>query len=161
MSNIVYLSNPNQPGFINSPDSLAYQAIMLNKNSFPAFHKQYGEGLSLAQMDFGTAFGINCAKYTIIKLAATPQPLKQLDSVLSIFAEVINELRDTEYTASVKALYHEIYDKLPDLFMHYNNYSVMKATLSQRIILILLDGIYGDIVKSRIVQSTFNNYAFH
>lgn len=161
MSNVIYLSNPNSLGLIHSPDSLAYRAIILEKNIFSHFHRQYGNGLNLAQMDFGMAFGMSCAKYTVQKFAPTEQSIGQLQLVLKKFTELVNELHDTEYSAAIKALYDELYQQTPELFMHYNKYSVMKATLSQHIIITLLDGIYGDIVKSRIVNSNFNNYAFH
>lgn len=158
MGNIIYLSNPANPQAINTPDSLAYQAIMLKTSYSNSFNEQYGDGSTLAQMDFGTAYAMNCAKYCVIKLAATQHPEKELEEYITEFSSSILHLHDVEFNHGISSLYLELQKRLPNFFLSNKFLYMLKATISQRIILALIEPIYEQKTKHKVIFNTFNDY---
>lgn len=158
MGNILYLSNPANPQPINSPDSLAYQTIMLNISYSHSFNEQYGDGSTIAQMDFGTAYAASCAKYCVIKLAATQYPEKELEPYINEFAHSIMHLHDIEFNHGITQLYLELEKRIPNFFLSNKYLYMLKANISQRIILALIDPLYEQKTKHKVIFNTFNDY---
>lgn len=158
MSNVVYLSNPENSQYIQSPDSLAYQAIILKKSVFSSFTKQYEEGLTLKQMDFGIEFATSCAKYTVKKLAQYSNPEEHLEELISDFTIAVAEVKDTEFSEALLRLRYEILNSIPSFCIENENIKVIKMNISQQMALIILDNIYEEQLKYNIVVNIFSQY---
>jgi hypothetical protein len=161
MNNITYLSNPDNPKFINSPDSLAYQYIIEGKEVFPSFYKSYGDGNTLQQMDFGQEFARNCAKYTVEKLKKLDNPQNHLQTVITKFSHAIVELQDTEFRQALHTLRENIFQDLPQFCLASTNEIMMKAVVSQEIALVILQDVYDSHVKKQILAQELAIYNRH
>lgn len=158
MSNVVYLFNPEQPSYLNSADSLAYQAMILDKPVFSQLFKKYGDASSLKQMDFGTNFAVSCAKYTVENMKKSNDLDDELDTFIENFIVAILDLKDIEFSYGISTLYQEILQHFPHLCLKQPNEYTLKAVFSQRISLILLDYVYEDLNKRKTVVETFKSY---
>lgn len=154
MSNVVYLSKPESSEFIKSPDSLAYQAIVLKKPTFNIFLKEYAEGLTIKQMDFGIDFAKSCARYTVEELKKAENPELELPYVLENFALAISHLRDIEFSEALIELKYEIIKHIPSLCVMYNDYLKIKMPVSHEIAMLVLEHVYHQQNKQDIVVNT-------
>jgi hypothetical protein len=153
MTNIINLSSNNQ--FISSPDSVAYQRIILNKINKPGFDRGYGDGQTLAQVEFGTHYAVSCAKYTVQKLKNNPQ---LFDNIIYEFSQAICMLYDIEFTQGLEALYEAIIQDLPELCISFRLNRVIRANISQQIALIVLADVYTEQPKYQAVLNILASY---
>lgn len=154
MSNVVYLSKPESSEFIKSPDSLAYQAIILKKPTYHLFLKQYADGLTIKQMDFGIEFAKSCARYTVEELKKCENPEEDLPYVLENFSLAISYLRDIEFSEALIELRYEIIKNIPSLCVMYNGYLKIKMPISHEIAMLVLEHVYTEQNKQDIVVNT-------
>lgn len=151
MSNVVYLSKPESSEFIKSPDSLAYQAIVLKKPTYNIFLKEYADGLTLKQMDFGIEFAKSCARYTVEELKKSDNPEHDLPYILENFSLAISHLRDIEFSESLIELRYEIIKNIPDFCVKFENSTKINMLISHEIALIVLENVYDQQHKHDIV----------
>lgn len=154
MSNVVYLSKPESSEFVKSPDSLAYQAIVLKKPTYNIFLKEYADGLTIKQMDFGIVFAKSCARYTVEELKKSENPQHDLPYVLENFSLAISHLRDIEFSESLIELKYEIIKNIPQFCTNINNNTKINMLVSHEIALLVLENVYNQQHKHDIVVNT-------
>lgn len=151
MNNVVYLSKPDSSEFIKSPDSLAYQAIVLKKPTYHFFLKEYADGLTIKQMDFGIEFAKSCARYTVEELKKSEDPEHELPHIMEIFSLAICNLRDIEFSEGLIELRYEIIKNIPDFCVQYQNNTKINMLISHEIALLVLENVYDQQTKHDIV----------
>lgn len=154
MSNVVYLSKPDSSEFIKSPDSLAYQAIVLKKPTYNIFLKEYADGLTIKQMDFGIDFAKSCARYTVEELKKSEDPEHDLPYIMEIFSLAICHLRDIEFSEGLIELRYEIIKNIPQFCVMFEHTTKINMLISHEIALLVLENVYDQQTKHDIVVNT-------
>lgn len=159
MTNVIYLTNPQQPSLINSADALAYQAIILKKSNYSTFNKLYGNGHTLEQLDFGRQYGNSCAKYTIELLTTCPVDNQReiLHQTIVNFADAISDLQDMEFAEAIGDLRFGILTQVPQFCLYSGNAKTIKESINQQMALIIIETIYGQTAKYNAVLNILSN----
>lgn len=157
-SNVVYLFNPNTPQSIMSADSFAYQEIVLNQMSFPAFHKQYNKGNIKEQMEFGSQYANSCAKYIVELLLDSKNPQADLPILITQFSCAVIDLHDIEFAEGLYTLRNIIIEKLPQFCEINGSFVEIKPSILHIIALTVLEEIYFNQENYPLVLNILNQY---
>lgn len=159
MNNIVYLSNPEKPSPISSPEALAYRAMILGLNIDKELTKQYKKVKSSNnKSSFGFRFGVACADYIVEAFSNADNAYDSIDKIIKRFAYAVCHLGEEEYSRSIYELNQHLNSSLK--YVYENNPEVLIYDINYRIIKILNQSVRNHYMKQDMVSDVFSMYHY-
>lgn len=153
MNNVVYLSNPKNPSYVFTSNSLAYRAIILNIDVSSELTRLYGNGSTFRQIDFGFNFALDCAKYVVEAFNNLKDPENHIEEIIRKFAYAVSLLSGIEYARSIYELHQYLHKSLT--YLYYSNMENFTYNLNHKIVKILHESVKNNIIKKNAISNIF------
>lgn len=152
MNNIIHLVNPDKNEKMYSPDSIAYQAIVLGLDMSKTLDKYDNVSSKHFTNMFGFHFGKACATYTCQYIETKFDNDQAINAYVMHFGNTIKNLSNVEFTCAISTLH----DEVTNLTKHVGN----KMYLTHLIITALNKCFSHAPNRQKMVANLFEVYSF-